>query len=285
MKSYFKFSKSQKIGVIAFAIIIVLQIIFLNKGSGISIPDPFVVTTDQFKIIDSSASASNRFRKDKYKNEYTLSKFDPNEYNVEDWKKIGFSEKQSSIIVNYKNKTNGFKRNSDLEKVFVINEKKFNELEPFLDIQEFKYTDNYQTKKELKIDKPLIIYELNSASVNELVNINGIGEFTAKGIIKHKNLIGGFHSVIQLNEVYGIAEGNYEKIIKQLTVNSSSIKKINVNELSIFELKKHYYISWSTAESIINKRLMGKLSSLNFLVTDGIISVEKLDILLPYIEY
>lgn len=285
MKSYFKFSKSQKIGVIAFAIIIVLQIIFLNKGSGISIPDPFVVTTDQFKIIDSSASASNRFRKDKYKNEYTLSKFDPNEYNVEDWKKIGFSEKQSSIIVNYKNKTNGFKRNSDLEKVFVINEKKFNELEPFLDIQEFNYTDNYQTKKELKIDKPLIIYELNSASVNELVNINGIGEFTAKGIIKHKNLIGGFHSVIQLNEVYGIEEGNYEKIIKQLTVNSSSIKKINVNELSIFELKKHYYISWSTAESIINKRLMGKLSSLNFLVTDGIISVEKLDILLPYIEY
>jgi DNA uptake protein ComE-like DNA-binding protein len=287
MKSYFTFSKGQKIGVVTLAVIIIIQILFLNKGSGISIPDPFVISAEQYRIIDSSIAESNYKKNQKYnfKKDYKLVKFDPNNYSSSDWKSIGFSEKQANIIVNYKNKIGGFKKKSDIEKVFVISEKKYKELKPFLNIKEMKVIDNFELKKEAVIIKPLKVYELNSASIIELISISGIGEFTAKGIIKHKDLIGGFHSISQLKEIYGIENDNYDKIIKQLEIDNSSIIKINVNELSIFELKKHHYISWSVAEAIINKRLTGKLSDLNFLVGEEIITSKKLKVILPYVEY
>ena len=287
MKSYFTFSKGQKIGVVTLAVIIIIQILFLNKGSGISIPDPFVISAEQYRIIDSSIAESNYKKNQKYnfKKDYKLVKFDPNNYSSSDWKSIGFSEKQANIIVNYKNKIGGFKKKSDVEKVFVISEKKYKELKPFLNIKEMKVIDNFELKKEVVIIKPLKVYELNSASIIELISISGIGEFTAKGIIKHKDLIGGFHSISQLKEIYGIENDNYDKIIKQLEIDNSSIIKINVNELSIFEHKKHHYISWSVAEAIINKRLTGKLSDLNFLVGEEIITSKKLKVILPYVEY
>jgi len=285
MKNYFNFSKGQKVGVTTLAILIVAQIIYLNKGSGISIPDPFIVSTEQYELIENQNQYENKYKK--LKKNYTLKQFNPNEYNESDWNKIGFSEKQASIIVNFKNKTGGFKAKTDVEKVFVINEKKFNELKPFLQLPEtkpeFKYDNiTHYEKKDNLLSVPI---QLNSASIEDLIKIKGIGELTAKGIIKHRTLIGGFHSTIQLKEVYGIEDDNYEKIIKQIEIDFTDLIKVNVNELSIFDLKKHHYISWNTAEAIINKRLMGKLSNLEFLTFDKILSKEKLAILLPYIEY
>jgi len=285
MRSHFKFSKGQKIGVTALAVIIILQIIFLNKGSGISTPDPFVISTEQYKIIDSTALDSKKYKNNYYKKAYTLAPFDPNEYRISDWQKIGFSKKKSTIIVNYRIKINGFKKRSDVEKVFVINEKKYNELKPFLTIKESKVKDDFELNQNAIIAKPLVIYELNSASIKELISIDGIGEFMANGILKHKKLIGGFHSVTQLKEVYGIGDDNYDKIIKQIEIDKSEIIKINVNELSIFELKEHHYISWNIAEAIINNRLGHKLTDLHFLVTDNVVNKVKLEVILPYIVY
>lgn len=285
MKAYFNFSRGQKIGVVTLAIIIVIQIVFLNKGSGISIPDPFVISTEQYKLIDSSNSNYKKNKKYNFKKDYVLTQFDPNSYNVDNWINIGFSDKQASIIVNYKNKINGFKDKSDVKNVFVINEKKYKELEPFLDIKELKRLNENQFIESVRVDEPLVIFELNSASIDDLISIKGIGEFTAKGIIKQKQLIGGFHSVSQIKEVYGIEDKNYEKIITQLEVDHSSIVKIKINELSIFELKKHHYISWNMAEAIINKRLMKRLTNLDFLISDEEITTEKLEVLLPYIDF
>lgn len=285
MKSYFKFSKGQKIGVSALAVIIILQIIFLNKGSGISIPDPFFVSMEDYRMIDESPVYEKKYKKQKRRKEYKLSEFDPNTYSIVDWEKIGFSVKQSTIIVNYKNKIGGFRKKSDLAKVFVISEKKYLELEPFIKIKEVVPAVKTNKTDLKRPNKKLVIYELNSASLNELIQIHGIGEFTAKGIIKHRELIGGFHTASQLLEVYGIEGGNYDKIIKQLTIDNSSLVKVNINELSIFDLKKQHYISWTLAEAIVNKRLSKRLSNLTFLIEDGLLTSEELDRLLPYIEF
>ena len=158
-------------------------------------------------------------------------------------------------------------------------------MKPFINIKNSIVTDEFHYKEDAIVNKPVIMYELNSASLDDLININGVGEFTANGIIKHKNLIGGFHSISQIKEVYGIENDNYDKIIRQLEIDNTSIIKVNVNQLSIFELKKHHYISWNLAEAIINKRLGGKLADLDFLENSEVISNEKLEVLLPYIEY
>ena len=62
-----------------------------------------------------------------------MSKFNPNELTEEEWKTLGFSEKQVRTIMNYKRSLGGkFESAEILSKCYVISEEKFRELEPFL---------------------------------------------------------------------------------------------------------------------------------------------------------
>lgn len=290
MKSYFKFSKGQKIGVVAIIVVILVQIVILNKGNAIGIPDPFVIDKSEYKINEGNSYYSeDKLDNDKVNNvnySYVLYDFDPNSTSVDGWISFGFSEKQANTIVNYKTKISGFKKKEDLKKVYVISEEKYIELEPYIKIESnssYKsktYSDDKENNKT-----NLLLVELNSATVEDLVNIKGVGDYTAKGIIKYKELLGGFHSVNQLKEVYGISEENYEKIKPQVEINLAVITKLNVNHLSIPELKKHPYISWKVANAIIDKRLISKLTSIQFLVDDNYLTHEELHNLSPYIIY
>lgn len=60
-------------------------------------------------------------------------KFNPNNLNVEDWVKLGFTEKQANTILNFKRSLGGkFKDANTLKKSYAISEEKFKELEPHL---------------------------------------------------------------------------------------------------------------------------------------------------------
>ena len=292
MKSYFSFSKGQKIGVVTIAIIIIVLTVLLNKESRIGIPDPFDVDASQYEMLEDGNDYST-YDKQKpnhksYKPNYTLSQFDPNVYNVEDWEKIGFSNKQSKSIVSFKNKLGGFKTKEDLKKSFVISDKKYLELEPYINIiktaSNNQSNQNFNENKNLQ-DNVINIVELNSATQKDLMSVKGIGEFTSKKIIEYRTKLGGFHSPIQLNEVYGITPENYERIITQIEVDESKINKLKINTLSISQLKKHPYISWNCAKSIIDERFKGKIIDLQFLLINDQLTQDEIDLLYPYIEF
>jgi competence ComEA-like helix-hairpin-helix protein len=295
MKNYFNFTKSQKVGVIVIACIILFQIVFLNLGKIRTIPNP-IVLNDSIYIFNNDTQEFN-------KNKPTLNKskpliyhtFNPNEFNSNDWVEFGFSEKQAISIVNYKNKINGFNTKEDLKKVYVISDKKYLELEPYIDIpinktklvkSQYKKntsSDNNNNKSTKKFE---IIADLNTSNINELTKVVGVGEYTAKSIVKYRDKIGGFHSVNQLKEVYGVSDENIELIKQQVSIDKSKIKKINVNQMSIQQLKNHPYISWNVAQAIIEERLKGSLNNLQFLVDKNhLLTQKELINLLPYINY
>ena len=285
MKSYFTFSKSQKIGVVTIAIIIIAQIIVLNTTYAIGLPDPFVMDDTQYLIEETPAKTYN----DKSKIEYTqvYSIFDPNELSMYGWTELGFSEKQAKSILSYKIKIGGFKQKEDLKRVYVISENKYKELEPYIEIQiksSVKKDTSYLNETKIRVTESV---ELNTATKKDLIEIKGIGSFTADGILELKDKLGGFHSIDQLNDVYGITIENLELIKPQVEVNPNGIKKLNVNVLSISELKTHPYVSWDMATAIINQKFKtsGGLKDLNFLVEQELINQEKLIMLLPYIDY
>jgi competence ComEA-like helix-hairpin-helix protein len=285
MKRYFTLTKSQKIGAVVVAIIVILQIIFFSRENNFVLPDPLDVDTSlyaiHFKDKPFSSSKKNQYQTQKI--EYY--DFNPNEFGVKDWQNFGFSEKQAKIIVKYKSKIDGFKFKDDLKKVFVISEEKYLEIEPFIKLEHKKINE---TKSNFKKDKKPIVrpqIDLNSATSEELKDIHGIGEFTANGIVKYRTALGGFHSKIQLKEVYGISDENYEKILPQIKIDNSSIQKLNINILSVPNLKKHPYINWKTANAIIDERLKGKIKNIDFLIKNEIIKESEFNKLLPYIEY
>ena len=59
---------------------------------------------------------------------------------------------------------------------------------------------------------------INTAPAGELVKLNGIGESKAAAIIKYRNEHGGFKSVDELVNVSGIGEKTLEKIRDFITV-------------------------------------------------------------------
>lgn len=59
---------------------------------------------------------------------------------------------------------------------------------------------------------------LNSATVEELVSIDGLGESRASAIIEYRDYLGGYTSVEQIKEISGIGDATYAKLAPYLTV-------------------------------------------------------------------
>ena len=59
---------------------------------------------------------------------------------------------------------------------------------------------------------------LNSATIDELMRLPGIGEVKAKAIIAYREENGGFKSIEELLEVNGIGESTFNKIKDQLSL-------------------------------------------------------------------
>jgi len=59
---------------------------------------------------------------------------------------------------------------------------------------------------------------INSANIDELLQISGIGESKAKAIIEHRKEFGDFSKIEDIMNVSGIGEALYEKIKNNITV-------------------------------------------------------------------
>ena len=105
------------------------------------------------------------------------------------------------------------------------------------------------------------VVELNSADTTILKKVPGIGSTFAKRIISYRNLLGGFYSVTQLSEVYGIDEDRYTALEQWFTVNPNLISKTNLNNISQDSLNRHPYINYSQSRVIMQiRRQKGKLT-------------------------
>lgn len=63
------------------------------------------------------------------------------------------------------------------------------------------------------------LVNINTASIKELTDINGIGEGKAAAIVQYRQENGNFASKEDIMKVSGIGEGTYEKIKDRITVN------------------------------------------------------------------
>jgi hypothetical protein len=67
-------------------------------------------------------------------------------------------------------------------------------------------------------------------------------------------MLGGFVSVQQLKEVYGLNEELFQKIQAFVSVDTSLIKKVNLNKDDFKTVNKHPYLSYELTKTIFNQR-------------------------------
>jgi DNA uptake protein ComE-like DNA-binding protein len=216
------------------------------------------------------------------KDSYVLSTFDPNTIDSAGFVRLGLKSFIASNILKYRKSGGKFRTSADFAKVYGILQDKFKELEPYISIAEIKPIKN-EAKATKRTD---IIVELNSADTTLLMQVKGIGRGYAKGIVRFRQATGGFVSIEQLSEIYGMRPENLDKIRPFCIVNKSLVKKIKVNIATVERLKSHPYLNFYKAKAIFElRRNKGKLHSINDLNVISELTADDLVKIEPYLSF
>lgn len=191
--------------------------------------------------------------------------FDPNTVTSEDLVRLGLSERQAESILNYREKGGRFRAKEDFKKMYVVSDTLYERLEPFIDIPRL---------------------ELNSADSAALVSLRGIGPWYAHKILEYRESLGGFYSVEQLLEVYGMDEERLAPLKPQVRVDASLVRPLRIWELGEEQLAAHPYVGRAAARSIARFRRVCDTSAwtLEKLVQENAIDSISARRLKPYIK-
>lgn len=116
--------------------------------------------------------------------------------------------------------------------------------------------------------------------------VPGIGALTAGRIIKHREQLGGFIHVDQLNEVYGLKPETIPLIWDYFDFNTVAPRQLDLNTLAEEELAKHPYISYQEAKVLVAYRLQhGPFHQLEDLLRIKIFKAEWVTKIGPYLSF
>ena len=195
---------------------------------------------------------------------FSYENFDPNLTDLEGWRKLGFSEKQAQVIINYRDRNlkGSFKNLEDIARCFVISEEKFEEMKPFivLNPENFKTNSTFKNSNSAaaKAADPGIRTDFSKIDVNQ-ITFNQLLEFgfdekSAAMILSYRKKLGGFANRQQIVDTYDIDKNLAQKLIETAHLDVSKIAKYTLADAPEEWLKTHPYFKYS-ADKIIYHRI------------------------------
>jgi DNA uptake protein ComE-like DNA-binding protein len=97
--------------------------------------------------------------------------------------------------------------------------------------------------------------DLNEADSSVLERLPMIGEKLSARIIKYRDKLGGFITVLQLKEVYGLSDSTYGVIVGKVFIEKQfKPRKVLINKVDYTELRKHPYSNHAFAKLVLAYR-------------------------------
>ena len=210
-------------------------------------------------------------------------------------------------IYRYRAKGGVYRKKEDFARLYGLTVKDYRRLEPYIRISEDylpastlvgnarrtsfpsgtsfpSSTSNYKKdslRYPVKIRKGEHVV-LNIADTAMLRQVPGIGAYYAKEIVRYGKWLGGYVSVDQLDEIDNFPE----EAKKYFVIEKSDPQKLNVNKLTLQQLRRHPYINFYQAKAITDyRRLHGNIKSLQDLRFSSDFTDEDIRRLEPYIAY
>lgn len=211
--------------------------------------------------------------------------FDPNTADSTQLLRLGLQPWQVRNIYKYRAHGGIYRKKEDFAQLYGLTVKQYRELEPYIRIsKDYLPASTLVGNRDLY---PVKIGEnehivLNTADTTELQRVPGIGPYYAKEIVRRGKWLGGYVSVDQLDEI----ENFPQEAKKYFVIQDATPKKLNVNKLGLQELRKHPYINYYMAKTIVDyRRLHGPIKSLEDLRLSKDFPPEVIRRLSPYVEY
>ena len=159
----------------------------------------------------------------------------------------------------------------------------YQKLKPFIALPDtliMKSNNNVLNRKPKKW-----VISINGCSADSLEKLKGIGPVLAKRIVAFRSKLGGFYSLTQLNEVYGLSAETIEIILPHLILDTTQIKKIKLDEMGADEMAKHPYLSSNEAKAIVSYRNQhGKFLKFSTFKSLHTFREKSINRLLPYFD-
>ena len=211
--------------------------------------------------------------------------FDPNKLDVDGWQDLGLSAKQAQAIGHFTEKGGRFYNKEDVRKMYTISPDMYARLEPHIRIER-RDTIRKFPARERYTPRALTVLDINSADTLQLQEIRGVGPAFARRIAKYRERLGGFYSIAQLKEVYGIDSLKYEQLKPQVRVEAGGLRVIPINTAVFEDLRNHPYLTYKQIGAIIQYRKQhGKYSSFADLKKVALLTSETVDHLAPYLSF
>ena len=228
--------------------------------------------------------------------------FDPNTADSTQLLRLGLQPWQVRNIYKYRASGGIYRKKEDFARLYGLTVKQYRELEPYIHIsadylpastlikEEQREEQQVEQRVEHQRDTlrfPVKIAEgehidLNAADTSLYKKVPGIGSYYSRKIAEYGRRLGGYVSTNQLDEI----ENFPSEAKKYFSVNASNVHQLNVNRLSLNELKRHPYINYYQAKAISDhRRLQGPLHSLSELRLLPDFSPEAIKRLEPYVCY
>ncbi len=265
LRDYFTFSRTERNGLIVIVLIIAVLI-----AARIAIPhlrknitynfSEFQNEISEFeKSLDKSKISGEEDRTKEKGTDITF--FDPNSATLEELEKTGLGTRVIRNIINYREKGGRFLKREDLKKIYGLDSTEYLRIEPYILIKidnpdktgqnENSLSDTSFSHVKYAGKSPV---PLNTSDSADLAGIYGIGPVLSSRIIKYRNLLGGYVSIDQLLEVYGMTPENLKIIRDFVVVDSLLVSHINLNKATADELGRHPYLTDYQARSLISYR-------------------------------
>ena len=231
--------------------------------------------------------------------------FDPNTADSTQLLRLGLAPWQVRSIYRYRAKGGIFRQPSDFACLYGLTRKQYRELRPYIRISpDYLPAANYYAPRSTGNDTrsvdssttkaPRYTYAarhklrpgehiaINSADTTQLQKIPGIGSGYARMIIRYRERLGGFTTMAQVLESGPVPES----ALQYITIDAAQVHKLNVNKLSLNQLRRHPYINFYQAKAICEyRRLHGPLHSLEELLFSPDFPPAQIERLKPYVSF
>jgi DNA uptake protein ComE-like DNA-binding protein len=287
--AYFKFSREQRTSLfLLFAIIIVLQMVYFYVDFSLVTKN----SSEKEKWL-SLQSQIDSMKQEKMDYVPKIYPFNPNF--ITDYKgyKLGMSVPEIDRLLAFRKGNRYVNSAKEFQLVTKVSDSLLKAISPY-----FKFPDWVNNKKEFKEYKKysktafakkekIVIIDINQASQEDLIKIYGIGEAISLRILKLKESLGGFVSMEQMKDVWGLSPEVIADLNSHFMVSAlPNLKKIDINNASIKELSQFPYFKYPLAKQIVTYRSMnGDIKTKEDLSKIKDFPVDKVTIIALYLDF
>lgn len=177
--------------------------------------------------------------------------FDPNTVDASTLRTMGIRENIIRGLINFRKSGFTYRTTDDLRRIYAMDDATMTRIAPYVIISNTESSRN--AVRSGSTSRQVIPVDINTATIEQMDQLPGIGPGYAKRILNWRDKLGGFHHPDQVKSTYNLPDSVFEKISPYLRFDTPP-RKINVNTADARILAGHFYIGIKEAGIIVSYR-------------------------------